>query len=152
MTNASSPTDLTRAQSQHNTDGTDESEGTARQRLDRWLWFARAVKTRTLAAKLISEGKVRINRTRVTKPSQTVKPGDTVTAVLHGTARVLEVVDVGSRRGPATEAATLYIDKTPLDEPKDKAAKPAAVAKRERGAGRPTKRERRETDKLRSGS
>ena len=134
------------------TSGAGDSEGAARQRLDRWLWFTRAVKTRTLAAKLISEGKVRVNRTRVTKPSQTVKPGDTVTAVLHGTARVLEVVDVGSRRGPAAEAATLYIDKTPPDEPEVKTANPAAVAKRERGAGRPTKRERRETDKLRSGS
>ena len=134
------------------TNGADESDGAARQRLDRWLWFTRAVKTRTLAAKLIGEGKVRVNRTRVTKPSQTVKPGDTVTAVLHGNARVLEVVDVGSRRGPAAEAATLYIDKTPPDEPEGKTASPAAVAKRERGAGRPTKRERRETDKLRRGS
>ena len=143
---------MTRAQSRQSTDSAEDSDGTPRQRLDRWLWFTRAVKTRTLAAKLISEGKVRVNRIRVTKPSQTVKPGDTVTAVLHGTARVLEVVDVGNRRGPATEAAILYIDKTPPDEPEDKTARPAAVAKRERGAGRPTKRERRETDKLRSGS
>ena len=72
--------------------------------------------------------------------------------MVHGTACVLEVVDVGSRRGPAAEATTLYIDKTPPDEPQDKSARPGPVAKRERGAGRPTKRERRETDKLRSGS
>jgi ribosome-associated heat shock protein Hsp15 len=78
------------------------------QRLDKWLWFARFVKSRSLAAKLIEEGCVRVNRQRALKPSTAVKCGDVLTMTLHGRVRVIEIRAAGERRGPASEAQTLY--------------------------------------------
>ena len=125
----------------------------ATQRVDQWLWFARIAKSRTLAQALVARCKVRINRTRIEKPSATVKPGDVLTLALGPTVRVLEILAIGARRGPATEAQLLYRDLAP---PPSLAASGArkenevhsAQAIRLDGAGRPTKRERRQTDKL----
>jgi ribosome-associated heat shock protein Hsp15 len=78
------------------------------QRLDKWLWFARFAKSRSLAAKLIEEGCIRVNRQRAVKPSMAVKCGDVLTMTLHGRVRVVEVRAAGERRGPASEAQTLY--------------------------------------------
>jgi ribosome-associated heat shock protein Hsp15 len=78
------------------------------QRLDKWLWFARFAKSRSLAAKLIEEGCVRVNRHRAVKPSMAVKSGDVLTITLHGRVRVIEIRAAGERRGPASEAQTLY--------------------------------------------
>lgn len=80
----------------------------AGQRLDKWLFFARLAKSRTVAADLILAGKVRINRTRVGKPSQLLRTGEVVTIAVHGRVLVLKVLAPGRRRGPATEAQTLY--------------------------------------------
>ncbi|MTH63406.1 RNA-binding S4 domain-containing protein [Paracoccus shanxieyensis] len=77
-------------------------------RLDRWLHHARLFRTRTLAADAISAGGIRLNGNSCRKPAQTVRGGDTVTVSAHGRVQVLRVVDLGERRGPATEAATLY--------------------------------------------
>ena len=71
------------------------------QRVDRWLWFARMIKSRTQAATLVSAGKVRLNGTRIDKPSRNVKPGDVLTFPLGTQVRVLKVLDAGTRRGPA---------------------------------------------------
>lgn len=119
---------------------------TSSQRLDKWLWFTRMLKSRTLAADLVSAGKVRVNGERVTKPSQAVKPGDTLTFVLHERPRVLEVVAGGDRRGPAAEAQALYKDLSPAPTPRSLTA---AAAQRDAGSGRPTKRDRRDLDKWR---
>jgi ribosome-associated heat shock protein Hsp15 len=78
------------------------------QRLDKWLWFARFAKSRSLAAKLIEAGCVRVNRQRAVKPSTAVKCGDVLTMTLHGRVRVIEIRAAGERRGPASEAQTLY--------------------------------------------
>jgi len=87
------------------------------QRLDKWLWFARVVKSRTLAAELVVLGKVRVNRVRAVKASQTLRPGDVVTLVLAGRVLILKVLAPGVRRGPATEARRLYQPiSSPLDE------------------------------------
>ncbi len=115
------------------------------QRLDKWLWFVRAIKTRTQAAQLVTEGKVRLNRQRVEKPSQTVRPGDVVTVTVRGHVRILKVVASGERRGPAAEACTLYEDLTPPPPPRPEADPHAS---RPAGSGRPTKKERRQTDRL----
>lgn len=80
------------------------TDAAACQRIDQWLWFARVAKSRTLAQALIERGKVRINRLRIEKPSQQVKPGDVVTISLGPRVRVLEISAIGSRRGPAAEA------------------------------------------------
>jgi ribosome-associated heat shock protein Hsp15 len=127
------------------------------QRLDKWLWFARMAKTRSLAQRLVTDGKVRLNRERVTKPSHTVKLGDLVTVSLGKQLRLLKVAAFGERRGPAPEAAVLYDDLAP--PPVRTAAKPgeaapeadltsAGLPQREAGSGRPTKRDRRRMDKL----
>jgi ribosome-associated heat shock protein Hsp15 len=81
-----------------------------RQRIDKWLCFARMVKTRTLAAAIVSQGQVRLNKTRVSKPSHEVAPGDILTLAVHGRVRVIKVLAIGARRGPASEAQTLYQD------------------------------------------
>jgi len=122
------------------------------QRLDKWLWFARVVKTRTLATRLVSGGKVRVNRAATDKPSQVVRPDDVLTITVNRRIRILKIVDVGSRRGPAEEAQALYEDLTPEDTapaPAKGLVTPAPVGQRVPGHGRPTKRERRETDQLR---
>ena len=121
----------------------------AGQRLDKWLWFARATKTRTLAAEVISEGKVRVNGERADKPSTMVKTGDTVAIVMRERMRILVVRGFAERRGSAEAAAALYEDRTPREEPGQTKLRVAAVdGLREPGAGRPTKRERRETDRF----
>jgi len=80
------------------------------QRLDKWLWYARIVKSRSIAAKLIEAGCLRVNRQRVVKASATVKCGDVLTATLHGCVRVIEIRGLGERRGPPSEAQTLYAE------------------------------------------
>jgi len=86
------------------------------QRIDRWLWFTRLFKSRSLASKAVEDGAVRITRAgqtvRTDKPSYLLKPGDIITLKMHGAVRVLEVVSGGSRRGPASEARLLYKDLT----------------------------------------
>ena len=78
------------------------------QRLDKWLWFARVVKTRALAAQLVGSGKVRVNRARVLKPSHLVRQGDVLTVALRGQVRILEVLSFAERRGPPQAARLLY--------------------------------------------
>jgi ribosome-associated heat shock protein Hsp15 len=112
-------------------------------RLDKWLWFARFLKSRSLASKLCAGGGVRINRRVVDKASAQVRTGDVLTFPLGTRIRVIRINALGSRRGPAAEAQTLYED---LSEPVEK--QPAAAASRSRGSGRPTKADRRALDRL----
>ncbi|MBM6581820.1 RNA-binding S4 domain-containing protein [Microvirga sp. BT689] len=81
-----------------------------RQRLDKWLWFARFAKTRTLAAKLVTSGFVRLNGQRTDNAAKAVAVGDVVTIALPRTTLVVRVEVLGERRGPATEARLLYLD------------------------------------------
>ena len=149
-------------QAQKSIDGSNAGDG---QRLDKWLWFARVAKTRTLAAGLVSNGRVRVNRVRTTKPAQMVKPGDVITVSVPGGVRVLEIVAGGARRGPASEAAQLYREIVPLRQPPriQSAADGRAIAENETqvgpgqgaptteaGSGRPTKKDRRVLDRLRA--
>jgi len=120
------------------------------QRLDRWLWFARFFKSRTLAASVVSAGKVRVNAERVAKPSHTVRPGDILTFPAAKQVRVIKIVELGSRRGPAPEAQALYEDQAP-PQPRKIGDREPKIAEREAGAGRPTKRERRQTTALKEG-
>jgi ribosome-associated heat shock protein Hsp15 len=118
------------------------------QRLDKWLWFARLTKSRTLAATAVAEGKIKVNRARAKKASQSVKVGDVITSRLSRTVRVLRVADLGTRRGPAAEAQRLYEDLTPPPERIEQGEGPFAWGARVPGSGRPTKRDRREIDEL----
>lgn len=89
-------------------------------RLDLWLFHARAIKTRAAAQEAIAGGAVRLNRVKVTKPGHAVRPGDTITLAIHGRVRVLKIVALGNRRGPAAEAQRLYEEMT--DQPGQKVA------------------------------
>jgi ribosome-associated heat shock protein Hsp15 len=79
-----------------------------RQRLDKWLWFARFVKSRTLAARLVSDGFVRVNGERAETPAKAVAVGDVLTVAVARTTAVVRVEALGTRRGPAPEARQLY--------------------------------------------
>jgi ribosome-associated heat shock protein Hsp15 len=118
-----------------------------RQRIDKWLFFARVAKSRSLAAKLVLGGRVRVNREKVEQASHLVKPSDVLTITLDRRVLVYRILGCGVRRGPATEARTLYEDLTPAAEPD-----PVTSPVREPGAGRPTKKERRALDRLNGNS
>ena len=119
-----------------------------RQRIDKWLFFSRAVKSRSLAAKLVVAGRVRINSDKAAQASDLVKPGDVLTITLERRIFVWKVLNAGARRGPAEEARTLYEDISPPPAPKGEAPPDAIPVLREAGSGRPTKKERRQTDRL----
>lgn len=77
-------------------------------RLDKWLWHARFFKTRGLAQKACESGRIRINGRRITKAHRTVGPGDVLTFVQGRVVRIVRILAVPERRGPATEARRLY--------------------------------------------
>jgi ribosome-associated heat shock protein Hsp15 len=112
-----------------------------RQRIDKWLWHARVVRTRSAAATLAASGHVRLNSQRIDASSRTVRAGDVVTVALDRTVRILKVAGFAERRGPPEAARALYEDLSPVPPPPELGPGPAA--EREPGTGRPTKRERR---------
>ncbi|MEM6991212.1 MAG: RNA-binding S4 domain-containing protein [Myxococcota bacterium] len=114
-------------------------------RIDKWLWAARCFKTRSQATTACSAGHVKVDGASV-KAGKTVRVGDHIEVRCAGGLRMLEVAALGDRRGAATVARTLYVDHTPPPPPKDLTA---PLVTRERGAGRPTKRELRDLRKLR---
>jgi ribosome-associated heat shock protein Hsp15 len=118
-------------------------------RLDKWLWHARFARTRSLAAKLVAQARFRINGNPTEKAHHAVRPGDVLTFPLGPHIRIIKVLALGARRGPAPEAHLLYEDLDP-PKPTTSAPKDPAVAPRDDGAGRPTKRERRAIDRLHS--
>lgn len=102
------------------------------------------VKTRTLAQKLVASGVIRIDSTRITGPDYKVIPGMVLTMTVHERLRILKILALGQSRRPASEAVNLYEDLSPPELPRDQ--KPSPGIDRPKGAGRPTKRERRITD------
>ncbi|KAB2665731.1 RNA-binding S4 domain-containing protein [Brucella tritici] len=125
------------------------AEAGARQRIDKWLFFARVVKSRSLAAKLAVGGKVRLNRDKIEQAAHQVKVGDVLTITLDRRILVYKIVAPGERRGPAPEAQLLYEDLSPPPASATAMAAEVVTPQRESGAGRPTKKARRETDRLR---
>ena len=120
-------------------------------RLDKWLWYARFFKTRSAASKMISSGKLRIDGALVNKPHRAVQPGHVYTFAQGPHIRVIKVLALATRRGPAPEAALLYEDMAPIEprQKQDGASLSAGTFEtRNSGAGRPTKRDRRKTEAL----
>ena len=115
-----------------------------RQRLDKWLWHARVVRTRAAAAALAASGHVRINGERVDAPSRPVRTGDVVTVALDRQVRVLKVLGFAERRGSADDARALC---GPVEPGRASDPAEAPVAMRDPGTGRPTKHERRAIDR-----
>jgi ribosome-associated heat shock protein Hsp15 len=91
----------------------DLSEGPASVRIDKWLWYARFLKTRSLAAAFVSAGRARVNGGRIVKPGHVLRPGDVLTLPFGPTVRIVRIESCGIRRGPAAEARLLYCDLTP---------------------------------------
>lgn len=85
-----------------------EQEDRDWQRLDKWLWCARFMRARSDCAQLVAKGSIRINRQPTDKPHARLRMGDVLTLPVHGTVRVVRVVSLAARRGPATEARLLY--------------------------------------------
>jgi ribosome-associated heat shock protein Hsp15 len=119
---------------------------TDRQRIDRWLWHARVVRTRPAAAALANGGHVRLNGERIDAASRAVKAGDVVTVALDRTVRVMRVIGFAERRGSAEQAYGLYEDLGPGPR-RDAGDHASAPPTREPGAGRPTKRDRRDLER-----
>jgi ribosome-associated heat shock protein Hsp15 len=117
-----------------------------RQRIDKWLWHARVVRTRTASAALADGGLVRINGTRIDAASRAVRVGDVVTISLDRAVRVIRVAGFSERRGSAPEAAHLYES---LQEPAPAGQRPEqAGPDMPQPEGRPDKRDRREIMRL----
>ena len=119
------------------------------QRLDKWLWFARFFKSRTSAGKACNNAKVRINGQIAAKASAAVKVDDVLTFPRGHYIRVIRILDLGRRRGPAPEAQILYEDLAP-PQSSDKLSidRRSVLGQRDVGSGRPTKRDRRAVDRL----
>ena len=118
------------------------------QRIDKWLWHARITKTRSLAQKLVSGGKIRLNREKITSPSSKVIAGNVLTITLAREVKILEVVDFAEKRGPYSAACLLYTDLSPpKPEPKSKSDEPDLSSGLVAGP-RPTKQQRKEALRL----
>ena len=111
-------------------------------RIDKWLWQARFFKTRSLSAKLVTGGHVRVNGNRIAKASYNIGPEDVLTFPQGDRVRVIHITGLGTRRGPAPEAPALYEDLTPVEEKRPEG--PGSD-----GKGRPTKKDRRKIDLMR---
>ncbi|MFE6780129.1 RNA-binding S4 domain-containing protein [Streptomyces sp. NPDC057702] len=118
-------------------------EGTVR--VDSWIWSVRLTKTRSVAATACRGGHVRINGDRV-KPAAAVRPGDEVRLFHAGRERVVVVSRLVRKRVGAAVAAECYVDNSPPPPPREEVA---VIGVRDRGTGRPTKRDRREMERLR---
>ena len=121
--------------------------GESGQRIDVWLWRARFFRSRTLAARAVLGGGVRIERqsgqARLEKPGASVRIGDRLSfAGPDGAVRVVTIAALGARRGPASEAAGLYAEMAPA------AARPASKDNHAARVGRPTEKDRRAIDRL----
>jgi ribosome-associated heat shock protein Hsp15 len=119
-----------------------------RQRIDKWLWHARIVRTRSAAAALAASGHVRLNGTRVDAAAKAVKAGDVVTIALDARVRVLKVTGFALRRGGADEGRALYEDMTPAAPAAASRSPEPPAARRDPGRGRPTKQERRAIERF----
>ncbi|MCX4721347.1 RNA-binding S4 domain-containing protein [Streptomyces virginiae] len=123
----------------------DEGTGTGTVRVDAWIWSVRLTKTRSIAATACRAGHVKVNGERA-KPAQPVRPGDEVRLFHAGRERIVVVKRPVSKRVGAPVAAECLIDNSP---PPPTPVEAAVVGIRDRGAGRPTKRERRDIETLR---
>ena len=121
-------------------------------RLDKWLWYARFFKTRAAASKAISDGRFRLDGMVMKKPHRQALCDQTLTFIQGDRVRVIKILALGSRRGPSSEAVLLYEDMTPepVSPVKTVKAVNSEFEARGKGSGRPTKRHRRETDRLKT--
>lgn len=132
--------------------GNTEKKDPGRHRLDRWLWFTRFFKTRSLATAAVTGGRIKVNGERV-KPAHDVRVGERLSLTIQQETMEIDVLDIPARRGPAAEAQACYAETA--DSVKRRAVnreqRHLAAMSRPRSENRPDKRERRQLDKLRRG-
>ena len=121
-------------------------------RLDKWLWYARLFKTRSAATRAILGGRFRLDGMVTNKPHRQALCGQVLTFFQGDRIRVIRIIALGSRRGPASEASELYEDLTVARVVPQKTERPKQpkFEARSKGAGRPTKLQRRATDRLKA--
>ena len=119
--------------------------GQASIRIDKWLWYARFFKSRSGAARVCAGERLRVNAKLIAKAHHPARVGDVLTFPQARNIRVIEIVDLGLRRGPASEAQALYND---LDPPVAEPRREARQGGRAPGAGRPTKADRRAIERM----
>ena len=121
-------------------------------RLDKWLWYARFFKSRSAATKAILGGRFRLDGMVMNKPHRQALCGQVLTFIQADRIRVIKIMALGNRRGPASEASLLYEDLTPARGAFSKTlkVKPPEFEARIKGSGRPTKLQRRATDRLKA--
>lgn len=130
----------------------DNKAETSKIRIDKWLWAARFFKTRSLAITAVDTGKVLVNEVRV-KPAKAVGVGDLLAIRLGPYQFVVEVLDISDKRGPAPQAQKLYKETEESRKRREELAfERKAQAQNETREGRPTKRERRDIDRFKSGA
>ena len=125
-----------------------QAENNSSIRLDKWLWYARFLKSRTMASHLCTDGRVRVNHRRINKAHSLIRVGDVLTFPQAKKIRVVRVLSLGGRRGPAPEATTLYEDLAPSVSTKYPGPARILSGVRLAGSGRPTKSDRRALDRL----
>lgn len=125
-----------------------DHHATPKLRIDKWLWYARVLKTRSLASKVVQAGHIRVNSDKVSSASYGIKVDDVLTIAIHERIRILKVAALGARRGPAPEAALLYEDLTPPENRESAEERMHRTPSPER---RPDKRERRKIDEFKDG-
>ena len=122
------------------------------QRLDKWLWCARFFKSRGLASKILAGGRLRLSGKVVNKAHQLIRLDDVLTFPQGPFIRVVKVLYLAERRGPSPEAQLLYEDLEPIEEQRQSKTETleldSASSRRDPGEGRPTKEDRRATDRL----
>lgn len=122
------------------------------QRIDKWLFHARFIKSRALATKLVNSKRIRVNGEKISKASYKLRIDDVLTFDLNDHIIVIQILGINPTRRPYKEACLLYDDQSPAPEPKHDKTQPDFLAPpflREKGSGRPTKKQRRETDQFR---
>jgi ribosome-associated heat shock protein Hsp15 len=120
-------------------------------RLDKWLWYARFMKSRSKATKFCQSSRFYVNSLIVAKAHFLIKRNDVLTFSIDDNIKIIKVLNLGVRRGPAPEAQALYEDLSPsISINKEDLKFQAVIGKREIGSGRPTKDQRRATDNLRA--
>lgn len=119
-------------------------------RIDKWLWYARFFKSRATASRMVASGRLRINGETISKPHRQVLPDMVLVFPQAEVIRTIKVLELATRRGPASEAQALYEDLYP-PQPKSSSSDRLVIPKfetREAGSGRPTKKDRRLNDAL----
>ena len=128
------------------------SEQSNSQRIDKWLWHGRFVKTRSLAQKLVKSGKVRLDREKISNTSHPVKPGNVLTIALANRVRIIRITGIGARRGSFEEARQLYEDITPVEQQPEQRKKTDENMATIHSTGRPDKHQQRKLIELKQNS